>query len=138
MSYIGERSKRLEVFITEHKHNLTQGLLEKSKLVQDAYEEDQKIYWKEAKVLQIEPNTTYGKYKESVHMSLVTHPASQPACTSLASRFPSLKRKTENYNSALFRLYGEVTFLCCCLIQVLVLFYVRSHVVFGNFRLLEL
>jgi hypothetical protein len=41
---IGETSMPLEVCIKEHKYNLTQGLLEKSKLVQHAYEEDQKIY----------------------------------------------------------------------------------------------
>jgi hypothetical protein len=35
--------------------------------------------WKEAKVLQIEPNTTYSKYKESAHMSLIDHPISQPS-----------------------------------------------------------
>jgi hypothetical protein len=34
--------------------------------------------WKEAKVLQIEPNTTYTKHKESAHMSLIDHLISQP------------------------------------------------------------
>jgi hypothetical protein len=33
----------------------------------------------EAKVLQIEPNTTYRKYKESAHMSLLDHLTSQPS-----------------------------------------------------------
>jgi hypothetical protein len=36
-------------------------------------------YWKEAKVLQIEPNTTYRKYKESAHMSVVDPLISQPS-----------------------------------------------------------
>jgi hypothetical protein len=63
--------------IKEHKHNLIQGLLEKSKLAQHAYEEGHKICWSEAKVLQIEPNATYRKYKESTHMSLLDHPISQ-------------------------------------------------------------
>jgi hypothetical protein len=40
------------------KCNLRQGLLEKSKLAQHAYEEGHKICWKGAKVLQIEPKTT--------------------------------------------------------------------------------
>jgi hypothetical protein len=31
------------------------------------------------KVLQIEPNTTYRKYKESAHMSLVDYQISQPS-----------------------------------------------------------
>jgi hypothetical protein len=77
--YIGEKWRSLEGHIREHKYNLTQGLLEKSKLSQHAYEEGHKICWNEAKVLQIEPNTTYRKYKESTHMFLVDHPTSQPS-----------------------------------------------------------
>jgi hypothetical protein len=61
----------------EHSYNLTQGLLEKSKLAQHAYKEDHKICRKEANVLQIGPNTTYRKYNESAHMSLVDHSVSQ-------------------------------------------------------------
>jgi hypothetical protein len=60
-SYIGETGRLLEVCIKEHKYNLTQGLLEKSKLAQHAHEEGHKICWNEAKVLHIEPNTTYRK-----------------------------------------------------------------------------
>jgi hypothetical protein len=52
----------LEVRIKEHKYYLTQGLLKKIKISHE-------ICWNEAKVLQIEPNTTYRKYKESAHVS---------------------------------------------------------------------
>jgi hypothetical protein len=76
---VTETSRPLEVCIKEHKYNLTQGLLEKSKLAQHAHEEGHRICWKEVKVLQIEPNTTYRKYKESAHMSLLDHPISQPS-----------------------------------------------------------
>jgi predicted transcriptional regulator len=62
--YIDETSRPLEVRIKEHKY-LMQILLEKSKLTQHAYEEGHRICWNEAKALQIEPNTTYRKYKES-------------------------------------------------------------------------
>jgi hypothetical protein len=48
-------------------------------LAQQAYEEVRKICWKDSKVLQIEPNATYRKYKESAHMSLAAHPISQPS-----------------------------------------------------------
>jgi hypothetical protein len=48
-------------------------LLEKRKLVQHAYEEDHKICWKEAKVMQIEPNSTYRKCKEADHMVLADY-----------------------------------------------------------------
>jgi hypothetical protein len=54
-------------------------LIEKSKLAQHAYEEGHKIFWNKARVLQIEPNTTYRKYKESAHMSLLDHPIIQPS-----------------------------------------------------------
>jgi hypothetical protein len=36
-------------------------LLEKAKLAQHVYEEDHRMCWKKAKVLQIEPYTTYRK-----------------------------------------------------------------------------
>jgi hypothetical protein len=79
--YIRERNRTLQARIKEHKYNLTQGLLEKSKLAQHAYEEGHKICWNEAKLLRIEPNTKYMKYKESAHrpMSLLNYPMSQPS-----------------------------------------------------------
>jgi hypothetical protein len=48
---IGETSRPLEARIKEHKYNLTQGLLEISKLVQRAYEEGHRRCLKEADVL---------------------------------------------------------------------------------------
>jgi hypothetical protein len=77
--YIGETSISLELCIKEQKYNLTPVQLEKSKLAQNADEEGHKICWKEVKVLQIEPNTTYRKYKESAHMSVINHLISQPS-----------------------------------------------------------
>jgi hypothetical protein len=55
--------------LCEHRHNLQQGLLEKSKLAQHAYEEGHKVGWDDARVLEIESNSRYKKYKESVHMA---------------------------------------------------------------------
>jgi hypothetical protein len=75
--YIGETTRPLEVCIKKHKYDLTQGLLEKSKSAHHAYEDGHKLCCKEEKVLQIEPNTTYRKYKESVNMSMVDHPNSK-------------------------------------------------------------
>jgi predicted GIY-YIG superfamily endonuclease len=77
--YIGQTSRPLEERIKEHKYNLAQGLLQKSKLAQYAYDEGHKICRKQAKVLQIEPNTVYRKYKESPKISLVDHPISKPS-----------------------------------------------------------
>jgi hypothetical protein len=61
--------------IWEHGHNLKNGLLEKSKLAQHAFEEDHQISWNEAKVLHIESNSRYRKYKESAHMACMNNPA---------------------------------------------------------------
>jgi hypothetical protein len=71
-----ETSKHLEAGFKEHKYNMTQGLLEKSILAQHAYEEGHQICLNEAKVVQIERNTTY---RESAHMSLIDHPINQPS-----------------------------------------------------------
>jgi hypothetical protein len=61
--YIGETSRPSEVRMKEHEYNLTQSLLEKSKLAQHDYEEGHKIRWNESEVLQIEPSTTYRRKK---------------------------------------------------------------------------
>jgi hypothetical protein len=61
--------RTVEVRIKEHKYNL-------KRLVQHAYEKGHKICWREAKVLQIEPNTTYRECKEPAHVSLVDRPIS--------------------------------------------------------------
>jgi hypothetical protein len=77
--YIDETSMHLEVYITEHKYNRTQGLLEKSKLAQHSCEEGHKICWNEAKILQVDSNTTYSKYKEPTDIALLDHSVSQPS-----------------------------------------------------------
>jgi hypothetical protein len=43
--YTGKTSRPLEVHIKEHKYNLTQGLLEKSKSAHHAYKEGDEILW---------------------------------------------------------------------------------------------
>jgi hypothetical protein len=90
--YIGETSRPIEVHIKEHKYNLIQGLHEKSKLAQHAYEEGYRMCWKEVKALQVEPNITYRKYKESAHISVIDHSVN-PAWTSLPSRLPLSQQK---------------------------------------------
>jgi hypothetical protein len=54
--YIGQTSIPLEVRIKELKYNFRQGLLEKSRLAQHAYE-DHHVCWDGARVLLTEPNT---------------------------------------------------------------------------------
>jgi hypothetical protein len=113
--YISETSRPLEIRIEENKYNieeqkykLTQGLLEKSKLAQHVYQEGHKICWKEVKVLQIEPNATYRKYKESVHMSLLDHPISQPSLDISPIWNPIISAEVKYYNSIQCRLSGKI------------------------------
>jgi hypothetical protein len=69
----------LAVRLYEHKHNLKEGLLGKLKLAQHAYEEGHTVDWDEARILEIESNSRYRKYKESAHMACLTNPISQPS-----------------------------------------------------------
>jgi hypothetical protein len=89
--YIGETNRLLEIRIKEHKYNLIQSLLEKSNLGQYAYEEGNKVWWKEVKFLQIEPTTTNKKFKECAYMSLIARPISQ-ACVGISpTRTPNIE-----------------------------------------------
>jgi hypothetical protein len=51
--------------------------------------------WKEVNVLQIEPNTTYRKYKEFTHMSLIDHPISQPSLNNSPIWTPIIAAESE-------------------------------------------
>jgi hypothetical protein len=109
--YIGETSRPLKVCIKEHKYNLTQGLLEKSKLAQHAYREGHKICcWNEAKVLQTEPNTTYRKYKESAHISLINHLISQPSLDISPIWTHIITVEVKSYKYFQCRLSGKIVF----------------------------
>jgi predicted GIY-YIG superfamily endonuclease len=77
--YIGEMGTPLAVRHREHKHNLREGYLEKSKLAKHALEEDHRIDWDNAKVLATESDSRYRKYKESAHMVFSDNPISQPS-----------------------------------------------------------
>jgi hypothetical protein len=82
--------------------------MKKSKLAQEAYEESHKIRWEEAEVLQIEPNTTYRKYKESAHMSLLDHPISQLSLDISPIWTPIIAAEVKNYKSVQCRLSGKI------------------------------
>jgi hypothetical protein len=49
---MGETGRPLAVRISEHRHNLQQGLLEISKIVQHAYEEGHRVGWDDARILE--------------------------------------------------------------------------------------
>jgi hypothetical protein len=64
-STIGETGRSLAVLLREDRHNLKEGLKEKSKWAQYAYEEGHSVDLDKARILEIESNSRYRKYKES-------------------------------------------------------------------------
>jgi hypothetical protein len=66
------------MWLHEHRHNLEEGLLEKSKLAQHAYEEVHRVVWDEARIWEIESNSRHRKYKESAHVACLITRISQP------------------------------------------------------------
>jgi hypothetical protein len=63
----------------EYRYNLKEVLLEKSKLAQHASEQSHRLGWDEGRILEIETNSMYSKYKDSAHMPCLTKPVSQPS-----------------------------------------------------------
>jgi hypothetical protein len=95
-SYIGETGRPLAMWLHEHRHNLQQGLLEKSKLAQHAYEEGHRIGWDDAGILEIESNSRYTKYKESVHMACLANPISQTSLDISPIWIPLISNEVSN------------------------------------------
>jgi hypothetical protein len=60
--YVAEASKPLGVRLREHRHNLKEDVLEKTKSSQHIYEEGSRVGWDEGRILEIE--IRYRKYKE--------------------------------------------------------------------------
>jgi hypothetical protein len=50
--------------LREHRYNLREGLLEKSKLAQHAYEEGHRVGWDAARILEIESNGSVGNTRD--------------------------------------------------------------------------
>jgi hypothetical protein len=80
------------VRLREHRHNLKEGLPEKPKLAQHAYEEGHRVRCDQARILEIESNSRYTKYKESAHMARLTNPISQPSLDISPIRIPLISR----------------------------------------------
>jgi predicted GIY-YIG superfamily endonuclease len=95
-SYVGETGRPLSVRIGEHKLNLKNGLLDKSKLARHAFEEDHQISWNEAKILEIEVNGRQRKYKESAHVACMENPISQPSLEFPRIWIPLVKEEVNN------------------------------------------
>jgi hypothetical protein len=92
-SYIGETGRLLAVRFREHRQNLKDGLLEKSKL---GCEEGQWVGWDEVSILEIESNSRYTKYKESAHVACFTNLISQPSLGITSIWIPLIRSKVTN------------------------------------------
>ena len=77
--YIGETGRPLAVRLREHKHTFKEGLLDKSRLAQHAYEEDHSVKWDATGILDLERNATVRKYKEAAYMAWAGNTISQPS-----------------------------------------------------------
>jgi hypothetical protein len=78
-SYIGETGRPLAMRIHELRHNLKEGLLEKSRLAQHACEQSHSVIWDESRILEIESNSRHRKCKELAHMACLKNLISQPS-----------------------------------------------------------
>jgi hypothetical protein len=76
---IVETGRPRAVWLHEHRYNLKEGLLEKSKLAQQAYMEGHRVIWDEARILEIGSNSRNRKCMESAHMVCSKNPISQPS-----------------------------------------------------------
>jgi hypothetical protein len=77
-NYIGKTGRSLAVWLHEHRHCLKEGLLGKSELAKHAYEEGHRVAWDEARILEIEINSRYRKYKDSAQMACLNQ-SDEPA-----------------------------------------------------------
>jgi hypothetical protein len=91
-----ETGRSLAVWLHEHRHNLQQGFLGKSKLDQLAYEEGHRVGWDDARILEIESNSRHRKYKEWTQMTCLTNPISQPSFEISPHWIPLISNEVSN------------------------------------------
>jgi hypothetical protein len=95
-SYSCETGRPLAMWLCEYRHDLKEGLLEKSKVVQRAYEEGHRVGCDEARILEIESNSRYRKYKESAHVACLTNPISHPSLDITPIWIPLISNEVTN------------------------------------------
>jgi predicted aminopeptidase len=76
--------------------NLKEDLPEKSKLAQHAYAEGHRVGRYAARILEIESNSGYRKYKESAHTACLTDPISQPSLDISPIWIPRISNEVAN------------------------------------------
>lgn len=81
------------VRLREHRQNLEESHLERSKVVQHTFGETHHIVWKEAKSLETETNSVYRNYNEVVNMSCLKNSISQPRTEILPIWYPLISKE---------------------------------------------
>jgi hypothetical protein len=69
-------------------------------LAQHAYEEGHRVNWDEARVLEIDSNSRYRKYKESAYIACITNPISQPSLDISPIWSPLIKEEVKKSNGS--------------------------------------
>jgi hypothetical protein len=87
-SYIGKTGRPLTKQLCGRGHSLKECLIEKSKLAEYANDEGHRVGWDEARILEIESNSRYRKYKKSAHVSCLTNLISEPSLENFPSGSP--------------------------------------------------
>jgi hypothetical protein len=67
-----------------------------STICQHAYEEGHKLGWDKVRILEIESNSRYKKYKEWAHMACLTNPMSQPSSDISPNWIPHMNNEVTN------------------------------------------
>jgi hypothetical protein len=107
-----ETRRHLDVRIKEHKYNLTQNLLEKSKLAQRAYEVGHKICWSEQRSCILSPTPHTGNTRNKSTCLCWTIQSVNPVWTYLPPGPPLSQQKSRNYDSIKCSLSVKICFSC--------------------------
>jgi hypothetical protein len=86
------------------RYNHKELILEQLKLAQHDYEEGHSVGWDDARILEIESNSRYRKYKELAHMTFLTNPISQPSLDISPTLIPSSVTRSPTHREYLYDL----------------------------------
>jgi hypothetical protein len=75
------------------RYNLKEGLCERSKLADHAFEEGHRVGWDQAEILEVECNSLCRKYKKTAHLACCNNPISQASVEMSPLWLPFIKKE---------------------------------------------